>query len=388
MPETGVPGRPALLVTRNFPPLLGGMENVNLRLLQSLARRGPVLLCGPKGSAAFAAGAGEVREVPLRPLWRFVLGSAWSAFRMARRHRPALVMAGSGLAAPMAWLAARASGAKLAVYLHGLDLIVANRTYQRLWLPFIRACDQVLVNSRHTAGLAQGKGIEASRIGVLNPGTEVPALDPGASAAFRARHGLGERPLLLSVGRLTRRKGLVEFVSRALPRVVARHPQVLLAVIGEEASDALHTAAGSERERIEAAAHAAGVAAQLRFLGRCSGEELAQAYQAAQLHVFPVLEQPGDVEGFGMVALESAAHGLRTVAFAVGGVPDAIEPGSSGMLVPSGDYAGFAEATNAMLDQGPSPQAVAAGRAFASGKDWQAFEKRLHELLGSADERR
>ncbi|MEO8161742.1 MAG: glycosyltransferase family 4 protein, partial [Arenimonas sp.] len=201
------------------------------------------------------------------------------------------------------------------------------------------------------------------------------------------RLGLGARPVLLSVGRLTRRKGLVEFVRAALPAIVATHPEALLVVIGEEATDALHTAAGSERERIEAAATAAGLSANLRFAGRCSAAELTQAYQAAQVHVFPVLEQVGDVEGFGMVALESAAHGLRTVAFAVGGVPDAIDPGRSGTLVPSGDYAGFAGAVLELLASPATAEAIAAGRAFATDKDWTRFGVRLRELLETLDAR-
>src|SRR4249919_220009 len=127
MAEPAATRRPALLVTRNFPPLLGGMENVNLRLLEALAASGPALLCGPEGASAHAAAALEVREVPLRPLWRFVPLATWQAWRQSRRHRPALVIGGSGLAAPMAWLAARASGARFILYLHGLDLIVANR---------------------------------------------------------------------------------------------------------------------------------------------------------------------------------------------------------------------------------------------------------------------
>src|SRR5688572_5035173 len=112
----------ALLVTRNFPPLLGGMEGVNSRLLSELAEEWRVSLCGPAGCAASAPRAARVAEAPLRPLPLFVLRNAWQAWRMARRERPRLVLAGSGLAAPMAWLAARACGARLAVYLHGLDV--------------------------------------------------------------------------------------------------------------------------------------------------------------------------------------------------------------------------------------------------------------------------
>jgi phosphatidylinositol alpha-1,6-mannosyltransferase len=385
MADEAARGTPALLVTRNFPPLLGGMENVNRRLLQALSVDRPVALCGPGGSAVHAPEAAFVLETPVRPLWRFVLGASVRAWRAARRLRPGLVLAGSGLAAPMAWFAARSCGARYAVYLHGLDLVVDNRLYRTLWLPFIRRCELALVNSRHTAELAAATGIPVSRIAVLNPGTELPGLQPAASREYRARHGLGDRPLLLSVGRLTRRKGLAEFVASALPAIVARSPRVLLAVIGEEAVDALHTAVGSERARIQAAADAAGVGANLRFLGRSTDQELSQAFQSAQVHVFPVLEQAGDVEGFGMVALESAAHGLPTVAFAVGGVPDAISPGASGVLVASGDYAAFAASVCGLLDSPPSPTMQEASRAFAAGKDWRAFGERLRSLLAEHD---
>jgi phosphatidylinositol alpha-1,6-mannosyltransferase len=373
-------------VTRNFPPLVGGMERVNARLLSELAPDWRVSLCGPAGAGAAAPEAERVLEAPLRPLWAFVLRNAWQAFRLGRRQRPRLVLAGSGRTAPMAWLAARASGARLAVYLHGLDLIAPSRVYQWLWLPFIRACDLALVNSRNTGRLAAGRGVRPERIRVLNPGVTMPQLDPAAGPAFRARHGFGQRPLLLSVGRFTRRKGLAEFVAGALPAIVAAAPETIFAVIGDEATDALHGASGSERARIEAAAAAAGVGASLRFLGRCDEAQLHAAYQGADVHVFPVLDLPGDVEGFGMVAAESAAHGLPTVAFAVGGVPEAVKEGTSGHTVAAGDYAAFAARTLELLARAPAARAAAAqaSREFAAAFDWQAFGRRLRELAQEA----
>jgi phosphatidylinositol alpha-1,6-mannosyltransferase len=257
--------------------------------------------------------------------------------------------------------------------------------YQRLWLPFIRRCDLALVNSRHTAGLAAERGIAAERIKILHPGTRIPSLDPGAAVEFRRRHGLESRALLLSVGRLTRRKGLAEFVAKALPAIVEQRPDAMLAVIGEDAIDALHGGGGSERQRIERAAYAAGVGDNLRFLGRFSDEELAEAYQAGHVHVFPVLELAGDVEGFGMVALESAAHGLATAAFEVGGVGDAVAPGASGRLVASGDYGALAADVLALLrrDEAEVARDRDLARAFAARFDWRAFGERLRSLLAS-----
>lgn len=370
-----------LLVTRNFPPLVGGMERVNQHLLIELARVWRVSLCGPGGSGNAATGAESVAESRLKPLWRFLLGTAWRAFLMARRLRPKIVLAGSGLSAPMAWLAARSSGAKLVVYLHGLDVIAPSRIYQMLWLPFIRACDFVLVNSENTGRLAREHGVVAGKISVLHPGTDIPDLDPAGGLVFREKYELGQRPLLLSVGRFTRRKGLAEFVALALPTIAAKQPDVLLLIIGEEASDALHGASGSERGRILEAARKAGVEGNLRFLGRCDEAALHSAYLAADCHVFPVLDLPGDVEGFGMVALESAAHGLRTVAFAVGGVSDAVEAGQTGELIVPGDYAAFARAVSAQLAAPATAERLAACRRFAEGKSWDRFGERLREIL-------
>ena len=370
-----------LLVTRNFPPLLGGMEKLNRYLLHELAQQWQVALCGPRGCAAYAPESAQVCETAIKPLPRFFLGTALRALHLAWRTRPEWVIAGSGLAAPMAWLAARISGAKLAVYLHGLDIVAPSRVYQAAWLPFIRACDLVLVNSRNTGQLAQGRGIGANRLRILHPGTDVPELDASAADAFRRKFGLAQRPILLSVGRLTPRKGLAEFAANALPAILTSRPDTLLVVIGDEANDALHAGAGSERERILASARAAEVDRSVVFLGRCDESDLSAAYQAAQVHVFPVLEQPGDVEGFGMVALEAAAHGLPTVAFAVGGVPDAVDEPRSGQLVASGNYPSFADAVVQSLAIERTSDRVQACREFASGKDWKEFGVRLRALL-------
>jgi phosphatidylinositol alpha-1,6-mannosyltransferase len=372
-----------MLVTRNFPPLLGGMEKVNQHLLEALQPVWRLTLCGPDGSARYATAQTEVKQSRVKPLPLFLVATAWHALRVARRRRPEWVIAGSGLTAPIAWLAARCAGGRAAVYLHGLDVVAPSRVYQWLWLPFIRRVDLVMVNSANTAMLARNRGVDRGITHVLHPGTDMPRLRAEAARAFREQHGFGQRPLLLSVGRLTQRKGLVEFVAKALPAVVARHPDVLLVVIGGEASDALHARVGSERERILAAARTGEVEQNVHLLGRCDDSTLSAAYQAADIHVFPVLELPGDVEGFGMVALESAAHGLPTVAFAVGGVPDAVLDGCTGILVEPGNYAALGEAVVRQLGCAHGSATTAACRAFSAGKAWSVFGERLRSLLDS-----
>ena len=230
----------ALLVTRNFPPLLGGMEKVNQHLLAALQPAWRIALCGPAGCAEHAPPTTEVKESRVNPLPVFLAAALWRAMGLARRRKPEWVIAGSGLTAPIAWLAARCVGARVVVYLHGLDLVVPSRLYQWLWLPFIRHCDMALVNSANTAGAAISRGVRSDKLRVLHPGTEIPPLNAEAARDFRTRLCLGDGLLLLSVGRLTQRKGLAEFAANALPAIVSRRPDALLIVVGGEASDALH----------------------------------------------------------------------------------------------------------------------------------------------------
>jgi len=345
-----------LHITRNLPPLVGGMERLNWHIADELSRRAQVQVVGPRGAAACKPADVEVHEVPLQPLWRFLLASAWRGLRLARQQRPDLVLAGSGLTAPAAWLAARVCGARSAVYVHGLDVAVKHPLYRALWLPAIRRMQLVIANSQPTASLCRHIGVAADHIVIVHPGVELPMVrsagaDREGAADYRSQHGLGDGPILLSVGRLSTRKGLCEFVTHSLPRIVSSHPDAMLVIIGEAPAQALHAQAQSPAS-IQAAAEAAGVGSALLFLGVITEyQALSDVYWAADVHVFPVREIPGDPEGFGMVAVEAAAHGLPTVAFATGGIVDAVAEGRSGRLVPSGDYSGFADAISKVLAQ-------------------------------------
>ncbi|WP_306581787.1 glycosyltransferase family 4 protein [Dokdonella sp.] len=375
-----------LLITRNLPPLVGGMERLNWHMADELSKYAGVRVVGPVGSASMAPASVAVNEVPLKPLWKFLLCATWRAFRVARAWRPDVVLAGSGLTAPAAWLAARACGARTVAYVHGLDLAVRHPLYRSLWYPALRRMDRLIGNSAPTAALARTIGVAAARIGIVHPGVDLPTatsqpddVSDAAVQAFREEHGFGNRRLLLSVGRLSSRKGLREFVTRALPRIVATCPDVMLVVVGDAPKDALHAQAQTP-ESIRAASAQAGVADHVVFLGAITDYAvLGVVYRSADVHVFPVRELAGDPEGFGMVAVEAAAHGLPTVAFATGGIIDAVAEGQSGHLVPVGDYEAFADRVVATLTEGHAPRAGCI--AFARRFTWPQFGAQIDGQL-------
>ncbi len=361
------------------------MERLNWHMVEQLCHAADVHVIAPEYSDIPSSARASLLAVKGKPLWRFLAGTLWRSLSDAFHWHPNVIIAGSGLTAPFVWLAARICGARTAVYLHGLDIGLRHALYTLAWLPFTRNMDVVIVNSTSTHLLAMSRGICEEKIRILHPGVALPERkarkDQDNYENFRAAHGLGAGPILLSVGRLTERKGLREFVRDVFPLIASQHPDIQLAVIGETANNALAARSQSvESIRAEAAQHS--LADRVHFIGAITDRtELSLAYESAAVHVFPVREIMGDPEGFGMVAIEAAAHGLPTVAYATGGVVDAVSDGVSGYLIPPHDAEAFAHKVSDLLQATLPPENML---QFASKFAWPAFGAALHESLDIA----
>ena len=374
-----------LLVTRNLPPLVGGMERLNWHMADELSKYAEVKVIGPQGSAELKPQSVSLSEAPLKPLPLFLFIAACKAVWFALRWKPDVILAGSGLTAPIAWLASKLCGAKSAAYLHGFDITVKDRVYQRLWTPTFKKLDSIIVNSTPTKRLAFAAGVPEKKISIVYPGVSLPEQPQpkSAIAAFKQQHGLEDKKILLSVGRLTTRKGLKEFVEQALPSIVQQMPDVMLLVVGEAPKNSLGAGIQTQEEIMQAA-QKHGLSKHIKFLGVITDKtKLATVYEAADVHVFPVRHIPDDPEGFGMVAIEAAAHGLPTVAFATGGVVDAVKHGESGYLVENNNYAELSALVVKVL---LSPTNTETTQIFAQQFAWTSFGESIqchlaHNLL-------
>src|SRR3546814_13274679 len=119
-----------LHVSRNMPPLVGGMERLNWHIANELQRRVELMILAPRGSAALAPSGVVSIEVPSGPLPIFLSLAALSAIRVARVLRPVVVIACSGFMAPVAELAARVYCATQIPVLRGCAGHVDNSTYK------------------------------------------------------------------------------------------------------------------------------------------------------------------------------------------------------------------------------------------------------------------
>ena len=371
-----------LIITRNLPPLVGGMERLNWHMADELSQYAKTQVVGPKGSATTPPENVTIKEAPLKPLPLFLSVAFCKGLWIALRWKPTVILAGSGLTAPLVWLISKLCGARSAAYLHGFDITVPSKLYQRLWTPVFKKIDKIIVNSTPTKQLALSAGVPETNTSIVYPGVNLPEAPQPSEAIrnFKEEHGLEGKKILLSVGRLTTRKGLKEFVAHALPSIVRAVPGAMLVVIGETPRNSL----GADIQTIECIkgqAEKSGVEDNIRFLGVITDQVLlATAYEAANAHVFPVRHIPGDPEGFGMVAIEAAAHGLPTVAFATGGVIDAVKEGVSGHLVEKNNYHSLAKGIIDVLTNSAEPFATL---EFAQNFSWHSFGNQIVNALAS-----
>jgi glycosyltransferase involved in cell wall biosynthesis len=220
-----------------------------------------------------------------------------------------------------------------------------------------RNADGVRCLFRQAADDAVSAGAARDFVRVIPSRCDGKRFDPNATAGVARQTGR-----LLCVSNLVPEKG-IGFLLDALPTVYARWPQATLQIVGD----------GPERARLQARAARLGVAHLIEFTGRVSQDQLPALLAAASVFVFPSLS-----EGTPRAVMEAMAMECCVVATTVGGIPDMIDHGSTGWLVPPADPAALAMGVSAALD---SPAAREVGRRARAHVLARYTEERHVELM-------
>lgn len=202
----------------------------------------------------------------------------------------------------------------------------------------------VLVSEAARAQHAQRGRLAGHNVCVIHNGVDVDAFARGQRARVRAELGLAEgQPTLLCVSALRKGKGL-EVVLRATALLAARWPELRLLIAGE----------GALRERLREQARDLGIESRVLWLGL--RRDVADLLAAADVFVLASRE-----DAFPTVLLEAMAAGRPVAATRVGGIPEIVEDGETGLLVGPGDPEALADAVDTVL-RDPA-LAVALGQA-------------------------
>jgi phosphatidylinositol alpha-1,6-mannosyltransferase len=339
-----------IILTRNFPPMVGGMENLLEDIYGYLTPRHNVSVIAPGDPRR--EDDPRVTRITGRSVAWFLLRSFFTTLGLALQKKPHLIISGSLLVSPVAVAAGVLTGAKRITVCHGLDVIFPNPLYQLVLKATFKLNTALVANSGNTKKILTGKGYPDDLITIINPGVSERYLkilnDKKAETPGKRQFDWEGKPAILSAGRLTERKGVLPFLRRSFVDILRQVPDCMFVVVGDDPVDALAHSTG-ELSKIKTAVEELKLSGNVRFYGYLNDHELVNIYGAVQLLVFPLVEVPGDIEGFGMVAIEAAAAGTPTVAMDCGGVSDAVVHGETGILITPGDYESFNQAVIELL---------------------------------------
>ena len=322
-----------------------GLEEHVLSLLQELSpqRFALGLACPARliGAMATELDALPVDCFPVEPIRWMNARSVSRLWEVLRHFHPDIVhchlFRATAVGAPLA----RAAGVPVVVETyHGREFwrrgpLKSGFIVDRL---VSRCVDRIIAVSEAAARfLVDCKGIAASKITVIPNGRNLDAFAPRnghTRAMMRKRLRLPDAsPVLSEVGRLKEQKGH-RFLLDALPQLLAEFPDARLLLIGD----------GSLRARLEAQAEQLGIRSPVIFVG--FQPEVPAYVAATDVMVLPSLH-----EGMPLTAIETAAIGKPLVATEVGGVPEVVRHGTTGLLVPPATPARLADALLMLLRQ-------------------------------------
>ncbi len=298
-------------ISRAHTPHAGGMERLNYELVSQLKNLpdvnvGTIVYHGPR---------------ILSPLFLFT--GIFKSLSAARQSD--IVHLGDPTLSFLGYLIKKLTGKPVAVTVHGLDISYPLPLYQFYLRLFFTRFDLYLPISRHVNQILQSKNISpASKIIVIKPGLN----DQYFSSRVKRRHldqllslDTANKFIIITVGRLIKRKGHAWFIANILPKLPSH---VLYVIAG----------AGPETDNIQHTAVQHGLGDQLIQLGRVSAANLEVLYNTADAFVQPNIHIKNDHEGYGLVLVEAALCGLPVFASKMEGMTDAIHNGQNGILLP------------------------------------------------------
>lgn len=355
---------PVLLLSWYFPPEKGGTA---VSFEQAYSRMGGKeihVVCADHGDtrawdAAYANTPHRLKMIRYRWLKPeslvIYLKFLWTGFVIMLTKPIQAVHAGRVLPEGLVgWFLAKLFRKPLIIFAHGEEITTWLREpgKSKAMLFAYRNADAVIANSIFTKEILLSVDIPEERIHVIYCGVDQQRFTPGLPGEdLRQNAGIPEgRKIILSVGRLTERKGF-DAVIKALPGLVKQGIDPHFVIIG----------AGPDRALLEELAQTRQVADRVHFAGQVSDEDLPRWFCLADL--FTLINRRtagGDTEGFGRVYIEAAACGRTSIAGADGGTGDAVLDGETGLRIDGADPDAVEEALARLLTDDAQREELAA----------------------------
>ena len=302
----------------------------------------------------------------------YLIWSVRAARELIRSFEPDIVQADGGAGFGYARLGA-GKHAPLVLHPHGMEEFKASALKRAAYFPLRNAIRYAAARAARVIAPDQSMqeevqkllGVEPEKIALIPNAIDIEEIDRRPDGEISVLDLDARDTVLLSVGRLEANKGFVD-LAKALGAIRKEMPEHWKWVLVGE---------GSQRETIERVVNERGIAPKTFLVGSVSDEQLHALYKRANLFVHPTR-----YEGSSMVTLEAMAHGKPVIATRVGGIPDKVVDGVSGILVSPNDVNALARTLVAAVTESDMlAEWGHEGRRIAEQEF--SWSTRVHELL-------
>ncbi|MFH1233194.1 MAG: glycosyltransferase family 4 protein [Patescibacteria group bacterium] len=324
-----------LLFTLEYPPFYGGVANYYGNLIKHWPKPSEIFVLDNKSNLIN-------NQLPILK-WLSALLKLW---KIVKQEKIDYVLVGQILPLGIvAYLISKIIKIRYAVFLHGMDFTFAIQQQRKSWITriILKNSDKIICANSYVASLVQKFYPKIkNKINVVNPGVELNnQLQNTNYELLKTKYNLENKIILLSVGRLVKRKGFLEVIV-CLPEVLKKVPNLIYVILGS----------GPEINNLQAKILELKLDDKIIIITNADNQERNTWLNLCNVFIMPTKNINNDFEGFGIVYLEANLAGKPVIAGKSGGVGDAVVDGLNGLLV---DPENLDQITNAIIKLAKNP---------------------------------
>ena len=361
-----------LVATRNFPPELGGMQNLMEGLSNALLNHGPVKV--------FADNIDNAKSYDQNSKLNI---ERVSGFKIFRKYRKANLVKdfieNNNLRASFFdhWKSIENIDEKILKKTKTFCLIHSKEinhpigsSLNKRVLKALNKADYVVANSRFTKELAIKLGLKIKNIKIINPGCNYPILINEDAKDFAQKIYGKSSPRLITVSRLDRRKSHQNIIM-TIKNLLPKFPNLKYVSVGD----------GDERNNLKKLKKELSLDKEVELIFKSTEQEKVALLEQSDVFVMPSVVYKKSVEGFGITYMEAASYGKPSIGGIYGGEADAIKSGQTGYLCNGNDLNALYDTLLKILKDDHYKKLGVNALEFSKNFNWNKIVKKYIELI-------
>ena len=361
-----------LISTRNFPPELGGMQNLMEGLSNALLNHGPVKIFADEYEGAEIYDQNSKLDI-----------ERVSGLKIFRKYRKANLIKEfiklNNLRASFFdhWKSIENINDEILKKSKSFCLIHSKEINHQLGsslnirvIKALSKADYVIANSRFTKELAIKIGVKAKNIEIINPGCNYPILLNNDAKEFAKKKYSNALPKLITVSRLDARKSH-QNILMTVKNLLPKFPHLKYISVGD----------GDERKNLEKLQKELGLQKEVELIFKSTEQEKAALLEQSDIFVMPSVIHKKSIEGFGISYIEAASYGKPSIGGIYGGEGDAIKSGITGYMCNGNDLNALYETFEKILVNDRFKELGANALEFSKDFNWNKIIKKYIELI-------